>query len=163
MVKQTRSKQERVVEAVRRGLEGEDSVAFVCQSGYAMSIAGIARHLRALGGRGRVQELINAGKSNIEILELCFPGDDLEGLEAEPPSQGDFFHEEDALPEPPSSLLEMDMFGSRRISLKVPEDVYEALRLAARAERKSQNDLVVEILTRALSQMPHGMDEDAAR
>jgi plasmid stability protein len=36
----------------------------------------------------------------------------------------------------------------------MPEDLYEAIRLAAKAERKSQNDLIVDILTAALSQVP---------
>ena len=71
----TRQKQERVIEAVRRGLEGESAVAFVRQSGFLVTPLGLVRHLRALGGRARILERIHEGKSNVEILELQFPAE----------------------------------------------------------------------------------------
>lgn len=151
MTKQVREKQERVVEAVRHGLEGEAAVDFIRQSGFAMTTAGIARHLRSMGGRGRVQELINEGKTNLEILETYFPGEEWEHLEAEPPTQGDLFAA-DAPPNIPSLRLLPDV---RKIALKIPEDLYQAVRIASKAEGKSQNDLIVDILTSALSRMPH--------
>ncbi|MCC6696152.1 MAG: hypothetical protein IT365_11035, partial [Candidatus Hydrogenedentes bacterium] len=77
MIKQTQAKQERIIEAVRHGLEGVGAVEFIQKNGFAMTTAGIAKNLRAMGGRGRVQELINEGKTNIEIMQLCFPEADL--------------------------------------------------------------------------------------
>lgn len=150
MSKQVREKQERVVEAVRHGLEGEAAVDFIRQSGFAMTSAGIARHLRSMGGRGRVQELISEGKTNLEILESCFPGEMLEELEAEPPMQGELFAQ-GSPPSVPSLRLLPDV---RKIAIKVPEDLYQAIRIAAKAEGKSQNDLLVDILSSALSRLP---------
>ncbi|MCC6488948.1 MAG: ribbon-helix-helix protein, CopG family [Candidatus Hydrogenedentes bacterium] len=40
------------------------------------------------------------------------------------------------------------------MSIKVPADLYEAIRLAAKAEGKSQNELIVDVLTSALSRIP---------
>ena len=80
MASQTRAKQERIIEAVRQHLEGDAAVEFVRQSGYAMSIAGVARHLRLMGGRHRVEELIAAGNANVEILAETFPDDDISAL-----------------------------------------------------------------------------------
>ena len=63
-----RQKQERVIEAVRRSLEGDAAIAFVRRSGFALTQAGIARHLRSMGGRRRVQELLESGNTNAEAL-----------------------------------------------------------------------------------------------
>lgn len=152
MTKQIREKQERVIEAVRHGLEGDGAVDFVRRSGYAMSMAGIARHLRSMGGRGKVQELILEGKSNLEILEMCFPHEELEELYAEPPSQGDLFTPDDAPTVAPS--FHLALYDTRKMVLKVPEDLYEAIRIAAKAEDTTINQLIVDILTSALSRMP---------
>ncbi|MBI4557679.1 MAG: hypothetical protein HY706_08855 [Candidatus Hydrogenedentes bacterium] len=151
---QTHAKQERIVEAVRHGLEGVGAVEFLRQSGYAMTISGLARHLRAMGGRGRVQELVNIGKSNVEILETCFPETDFSQLEREP-EQAELFvdalsHQE-SHPFPGSDT---PLYDTVKLSFRAPADLYEALRLAARAEGKTQNQLITEILTSALSRMP---------
>ena len=155
MAKNAQLKQELVIEAVRRGLDEGGAVAFVRQNGFALSVAGLNRHLRSMGGRGRVLELINAGKTNEEILEVCFGPD------------------EDALSEPdPTPLLEarespmtniVDLrataqFESRKISIRVPGDLYEAIRLAAKGEGTSQNQLIVDLLTMALSRVPESKD-----
>lgn len=147
----TRAKQERIIEAVRHGLEGDAAVDFIHQSGFAMTTSGIARHLRAMGGRGRVQELINNGRSNLEVLKICFPEEDFDHFAAEPPSQGDLFEGDEPMPGPSPIMPQL---STRRINIRLPEDLYEAIRLAAKAERKSQNDLIVDILTSALSQVP---------
>ncbi|MBN2311048.1 MAG: hypothetical protein JXR94_18880 [Candidatus Hydrogenedentes bacterium] len=156
MTKQLRVKQERVIEAVRRGLEGDAAVEFIRQSGYAMTPAGIARHLRSMGGRGAVQAMINDGQSNIEIMEACFPDADLDELRQEPPSQTELFSGE-VLGHPADieQLHDAPIYETRKISVKVPADLYEAIRLASRAEGLSQNQLIVDILTSALARAPH--------
>lgn len=156
MTKQLREKQERIIEAVRSGLEGPAAVEFVRQSGYAMNQQGIARNLKKMGGRKRVEDLIAAGHSNIEVLQLCIPDVEADELpKPDEPSQGDLFG---AAPGPVRSThLDPDhspLYEMTRITLKVPADLYEAIRLAARAEEKSQNQLIVDILTSALSRMP---------
>ena len=45
-------------------------------------------------------------------------------------------------------------YGSRKMTIEIPEDSYEALRIAARIEGKSRNDLIAEILRTALSRIP---------
>lgn len=160
MSKQLKLKQERIVEAVRHGLEGDGAVEFVQNSGFAANSKSIALHLRKMGGRGRVLALINEGKSNHEILTLCFPEDDYSDLPRTAPSQGELFGESPmardgaVTPLQPSNLYE-----TRKMSIKVPADVYEALRLAARAEGKSQNELIVDILESALSRLPDDLSD----
>jgi len=46
------------------------------------------------------------------------------------------------------------MFDTRKIALRLPSDLYEAIQLAAHAENTSKNQLIVDILTSALAQMP---------
>ncbi len=151
---QTHSKQERIIEAVRHGLEGMAAVEFIQKSGYQMTTAGIARNLRVMGGRGRILKLINEGKSNLEIMQICFPNEDLSHLRPEPPTQGELF-----VPgEKPraGSLVRLrnePTYETRKMAIKVPADLYEAIRLASKAEGKSQNDLIVDVLTSALSRM----------
>ena len=153
---QTQAKRERIVEAVRHGLEGDTAVGFVHQSGYAMTAAGIARHLRAMGGRGTIHDLIDQGLTNVEIIQTCFPDADLSELKAAPPTQGELFGVEvvasAALPPPAST--DAPLYETTKVSLRVPADLYEAIRLAAKVEKKTQTQLIVEILTSALSQMP---------
>ncbi len=155
MPMQTLAKRERIIEAVRHGFEGDAAVEFIHQNGYAMSTAGIARHLRAMGGRGKIQDLINDGKTNRQVLEICFPEADLSEVPWVEPSQGELFHAES---EPVGPVTDEDerrpLYETAKISARVPADVYEAIRLAAKAEHKSQNQLIVEILTTALSNMP---------
>lgn len=160
--KTTHAKQERIIEAVRLGLEGDAAVEFVRESGFAMTSAGIARHLRSMGGRGHVQELIDADLSNTEILQHCFPEEDMSHLHEAPPSQQELFDSEEHTPAvPPPDLTAAGMFETRKIALRLPSDLYEAIRLAAKAENTSKNQLIVDILTSALAQMPNlPMDEE---
>ncbi len=155
MTKQIRTKQERIIEAVRQGLEGEAAVEFIHGCGYAMTVAGIARHLRAMGGRGRILERINEGWSNLEILEECFPGDDLSELPADLPTQGELFSVDGAAPHTLTPIrTELPPFETTKVTLRMPTDLYEAVGLAARAEGRKRNDLIVDILTSALSRLP---------
>lgn len=152
------AKKERVIEAVRQGLEGDAAVEFIQQSGHAITSPGIARHLRHWGGRARLQELIEEGKTNIEIIGLFHPEADLEPLRREPPNQGELFHQEE-MPAPPSNVEslhneDLPLYETVKMTLRLPSDLHEAIRIAAKAENKTQNDLVVEILTTTLSRMP---------
>lgn len=147
-----RQKQERVIEAVRRGLEGDAALEFVHRSGFALTQASIARHLRSMGGRRRVQELLESGKTNAEVLEICFPGEDFSELHSQAPEQGDLFGE-------PVDVALTPEYGTRKMTVEMPEDLYEALRIAARIEGKSRNDLIAEILRTALSRIPRRPEE----
>ena len=151
----TRQKQERIIEAVRRGLEGEAAVAFMRQSGFLTTPLGLVRHLRALGGRARILERIHEGKSNVEILELQFPAERLTRLQSSPQEQADLFGVVDLSQEPVSlpNLLPGD-FDTTRLTLRVPNDLYHALGIAARVEGVNRNQLIVDILTSALSRTP---------
>lgn len=155
MSRQTIQKQERVIEAVRQGLVGMAAVEFIHQSGFAITVHGIARHLKSLGGREKIESLIRSGMSNSEILKQCVPEADAMGVPAIAPTQPELFvditHENPADPfEEPNHHL----YDTVKISVRLPADVYEAVRLAARATQKTQNELIVEILTRSLSRMP---------
>lgn len=146
-------KRERVIEAVRRCLEGDAAVEFIRNSGYAMNVAGIARHLRNLGGRGRIQELLDAGKSNEEILLACAPAPSSKGSKREPILQGELFTGKSRkfgkLPDKDSPLYNMT-----KLSVRIPSELYEALRAAAHSQGKSQNQIVVDTLTQSLSRVP---------
>jgi hypothetical protein len=151
MAKNAIHKQTLVIEAVRRGLQEGDAVEFVRQSGYAISESGVARHLRGMGGRGRVLELINAGKTNEEILDVCF-GTDEESASEPDPTPAMEAHES-----PLSNIVDLRataQFETRKVQLRLPGDLYEAIRLAAKGEGMSQNQLIVELLTNALSRVP---------
>ncbi|NUM52775.1 MAG: hypothetical protein HUU46_03945 [Candidatus Hydrogenedentes bacterium] len=163
MIQQIRAKQERVIEAVRRGLEGLAAVEFIQQSGYAMTPAGIVKHLRAMGGRGHIQDLIHEGMSNFEILQGCFPEDDLSHMKPVPPSQEELFAHGGSSSLHPIAPHPTNIYELRKMAIKVPADLYEAIRLASKAEGKSQNDLIVDVLTTALSRVPlHGGEEHPA-
>ena len=155
MPTQTREKQERVIEAVRRGLDGDAAVEFVCQSGYAMNIKGIARHLRLMGGRQRIEELVHQGKDNLEILRACFPDDDLLKFPPQPPTQYELFE-----PSASRGLQELPigddvpLYETTKMTVRLPTDLYEAIRIAAKAERKARNQFIVDVLESALSRMP---------
>ncbi|MFP4499868.1 MAG: hypothetical protein ACLFTT_02610 [Candidatus Hydrogenedentota bacterium] len=152
---QVMAKRERVIEAVRHGLEGDAALAFIHESGFALTQAGIARHLRAMGGRGRIQELIAAGKSNREILGAFYPEEDLAFLPEPEPTQGDLFAGDETEPPPhPLPFQNDSQFETTKLTVRLPNYVYNALRIAARAEEKPQNQLLVEILTAALGNMP---------
>lgn len=152
MAKNAQHKQELVIEAVRRGLDEGEAVNFVRQSGFAFTAAGLARHLRSMGGRGRVLELINAGKTNEDILEVCFG-----------PAEEESEREPDPTPKlephqsPLSNIVDLRataQFETRKVSIRLPGDLYEAIRLAAKGEGMSQNELIVDMLTNALSRVP---------
>lgn len=161
MATQAQQKQERVIEAVRQGLEGENAVDFIRQSGFAVTTTGVARHLRKLGGRGHIVELIKAGQDNWAILQACYPEESLDHIAVMPPSQCDMFSENPPPPKVPESLLHhQDLFESTKIQLKIPNDLMEALRLAAKAERTSQSQLIIDILTSAMSQLPRLAKEE---
>jgi hypothetical protein len=150
---QTRAKQESIIEAVRQGLEGDGAVEFVCQSGYAMNTAAIARHLRAMGGKGHVVELIRQRKTNSEILSLCLGDAPLEEATPSPPKQEDLFPQPH-ISDSTAQHEDQPLYETTKMSLRLPSDLSEAIRLAAKAEGKSQNQLIVEVLTSALSRMP---------
>lgn len=152
MVTQAQKKHERIVEAVRLGLDGEAAVDFVRQSGFAVTTTGIARHLRKMGGRGHIVALINEGRSNWEILQAAYPEERYEHLTVLPPSQGELFSES---PKVPHNLLPFqDLFESTKITLNLPNDLLEAIRMAAKAEKTTQSQLIIDILTSAMSRVP---------
>lgn len=158
MVTQAQKKHERIVEAVRLGLDGEAAVDFVRQSGFALTTTGIARHLRKMGGRGHIVALINEGRSNWEILQAAYPEERFEHLTVLPPSQGDLFSQS---PKIPDNLLPFqDLFQSTKITLTLPNDLLEAIRLAARAEKTTRSQLIIDILTSAMSRVPEWPHED---
>ncbi|NIA15717.1 MAG: hypothetical protein GWP08_16760 [Nitrospiraceae bacterium] len=161
MVSQTRAKQECIIEAVRQHLEGDAAVEFVRQCGYAMSTAGVARHLRLMGGRHRVEELIAAGNPNREILAACFPDDDMSTLPAQPPTQCELF--EEAKPAAGQPFLpdgDMPLYETTKLTLRIPTDLYTAIQIASRVENKSRSALIIEILTTALSKIPKLPEKD---
>ncbi len=162
MAKQTVLKQERIIEAIRRDLPEDQAVVFVQSSGYAMTPTAYRRHLKRMGGRENVERLIRSGKSNREIMEFLFPEANLTELPLQPPVQGQLFVDLTVAgptePEPPDSPV----YDTVKLTLHLPADVYEALRLAARAEGKTQNRLITELLTTALSQGPR-FPEDNSR
>ena len=150
-----RAKQERVIEAVRHGLEGDAALSFVHESGFKLNAAGITRHLRAMGGRGRISALIHDGKSNHEILAEIFPNDDdVVALPQPAPNQTDFFDDTPATTVVNFGRVIAAQFETTKMTLVLPNDVYQALRAASRAEGKSRNDVVVDVLTSALARMP---------
>ena len=146
MTRQTDGKRERMVEAVRLGFEGDAAVAFIHTSGHVVTSAGIARHLRALGGRGEVLKQIKAGKSNEEILAGVTPSGDRSKVSA--PS---------AQPRP--APTEDELFPTRKITLRISTDLYEAIRVASRVTGLSQQQVIVDTLTRGLSQIPDRAEE----
>ncbi|MBI2421676.1 MAG: hypothetical protein HYV27_02520 [Candidatus Hydrogenedentes bacterium] len=165
MVRHKHGKLERIVEAVRLGIEGEDAVHFIHSAGFAMTSRGIARQLQAMQGRAHVESLIAQGKSNVEILESCFPQEAFEEQRRIPPQQEDLFGEPRGAANPVLlTMTKPEAFESTKMTLRLPTDLYEAIRLAAKAEDKSQGQLIIDILTSALSRMPEGLrdeEEDA--
>lgn len=150
-----RAKQERIIEAVRRGLEGDAAVEFVCSSGYAMNGEAIARHLRRLGGIGRIRTLIEEGKDNLDVLFSCLAEPDPAAEAHAAPRQEELFPDDSI--RSVSELLygdEAPLYNSVKLSVRMPVELYEAIRLAAKVEKKRQNQLIVELLTIALSRLP---------
>lgn len=161
---QSHAKQERIIEALRRNLEGDGAVAFIRESGYAMTKRGLARHLGILGGRESVLQWIELGYSNEQILQKCRPDDaELQARDV-PPSQPALFteSEEEA---PPSNTIPLERkrrndFEHTKLTLNLPNELYIALKLAACGENKTRTELVVEILSHALSRMPGLLEEE---
>lgn len=158
MARQTSAKRERIIEAVRLGLEGDEAIAFIRQNGFVLTAAGIARHLRALGGRGRVQELIDRGKTNSEILKLCAAQRPPTPRRTAAPFQWELFDRATGMYYGPKTA-ESALFPTKKIALTVPSELYEAIRAAAKGEGKTQNRLIVELLTTALSRMTAPVQE----
>ena len=126
-----------------------------------MTSAGIARHLRVMGGRGALVELIEGGKSNGEVLAACLHEDPHDALHLESASQGELFAEGDApVPAAPLPFPREDLFDTTKITLRIPTDLYTALRLAARGEGTTQAQLIIDLLTSALSRMPNLPDDE---
>lgn len=162
MTKQLHAKQERVVEAIRQGLEGDAAVEFVHQSGYAITPMAMVRTIKSLGGRGNVQDLIQRGHSNVEILKECLPNEDLSDVKAEPPKQVELFElEEEPVAAFPVSHGVPELYATTKMTLTMPSDLYEAIRLAAKVEGKAKNQLIVDILTAYLSRVPALPEEDS--
>ncbi len=148
-------KQERIIESVRRGLEGDAALAFVHQSGYALTPLGLAKQIRSMGGRGRLLDLIHEGKTNVEILQTVLPRSAERQFRVHPPSQEELFKSEDWSQEPlrvPG--LWINAADTTKLTIRLPNDVCQALTIAARMEGVNRNQLVVDLLTRILSQTP---------
>ena len=141
MAGQSDAKRERVIEAVRKGLEGDAALAFIRQSGFAMTQAGIARHLRALGGTGKVAQSIKTGQSNTEILAANEPPRKPSRTPAEPDRQA-------------RALSDDELFPTKKLTLQLPSELLEAVRAAAKSTGLSQNQVIVDVLNRGLSRMP---------
>lgn len=147
-------KLERIVETVRRRLEGDAAVAFVHESGHRVTPLGMVRFLRSMGGRAAIQERIDQGKGNVEILQELFPSSRAGRLRVPPPVQQDLFSTVDLSSEPLYAPGHADdEFDTTRMTIRLPNDVYHALTLAARVEGVSRNQLLVDLLTAALSRM----------
>lgn len=155
MQKQLHLKQERIIEAVRRGLEGDALIGFIHESGYAINPMAVLRFLRIMGGRIRIQEGIARGLTNREILQLGIPEADLSEIPETPPRQVELFENKE-ITEGPIAFRPAfpELFETTKMTLSLPSDLYESVRLAAKAEGKSKTQLIVDILTTALSRTP---------
>lgn len=161
MGQQTEAKRDRVVEAVRRGFEGDAAVEFVQQSGFAMSVAGLARHLRALGGRERVLKLVERGFSNEEIMEGSMAHSESRTRKVAPRKLDTI--KSSLRPTDERRISDDALFPTKRLSINVPTELYEAIRLAARTEGKTQSQLISELLIAALSRMSPDIEEKGQR
>lgn len=155
MTKQIRRKQERCIEAVREGLEGDGAVAFIHDCGFAMTESAMTRHLQTLGGRDAVSKCIDENMTNVEILSLHFSGEDFSELNQALSQQGDLFVKDAKSGGTiPFSRDSTEEFETTKITLSIPSDLYQALRMASKAEGKNKTQLIVEILTMAMSRLP---------
>lgn len=164
MSAQSHAKQERVIEALRRELEGEAAVVFIRESGFAMTKRGLARHLGMLGGRETVLQWLQLGYSNEQVLQKCRPEDAALQARHIPPTQPALF---EAAAETPTSntIIPLDRqqkgdFEHTKLTLNLPNELYIALKLAAYGENKTRTELVIEILSHALSRMPGLLEEE---
>ena len=155
MARQNTAKLERVVEAVRQGFEGDDALEFMHRCGYSVTSAGIARHLRGLGGRGNVQTLIGEGLANELVLERCVA----DKKAKDRGSQSELFSKRSGLFSGPPRH-DVPLYSTTKLSIRIPSELYEAIRVAAKGEGKSQNQLVIDILASSLSQLPGPVQEE---
>lgn len=159
MTGHARAKQERIIEAVRMGLEGDAALDFVREGGYALTPNGMVRYLRQMGGRGEIAAHIKAGKSNLDILQELYPEEEVHLSLLQRPSQGVLF-EETSTPSPSPFLhASPQPFESTKMTVYFPNELYEALRLYAHAQGKSRNDAVIELIRASLSRLPNWPDE----
>jgi len=154
--RQSKAKLECLLQALREGCRGSHAAAYVRRSGFALTAPGVEQRLRQLGGEAAVYARIAAGWSNAEIVEEAFPGENLEWMKGLPPKQGELF---EALPSAANTAAlwpaaKAAPFESTRITLRVPSDLYEAICIAARVEQTSRTQLIVDLLTSALSRIP---------
>lgn len=142
-----------IVEAVRQGKSGGDAVVFLHEHGCPMSSPSIAKMLRGLGGRGEVERQIAEGRTNDEIANRpAFDG------ESKTAVQHELFGR--AQSEARRTREELSLYPTTKMTLTIPSDLFEAITLAARGERKSKNKLVVDLLTSALSRIPNPIQEE---
>ena len=154
MAKSSRAKQDRVLEAIRHGLDGEAAVEFVHQNGFAIALPGFVRYVRQMGGRKKILDLMAEGANNAEILRTCLPEDEDHPMETLPPNQRELFPREEVTGDIEFHNIEGVEFEFTKFTVKMPTDLYTAIGLAAKVENKRRNDLIVDILTEAMSRMP---------
>lgn len=153
MSKRTRQRQERVLDCVRQQLDGAAALAFLRQHGLRVSEPVLDRLVRSLGGHDRLLEQMEAGLSNAEILAQCAALEDDTNKDG-PDRQSELFSMQDF------PTLERGVFPgltgleTTKMTLRVPTDLYEALGFAARGEGTTRTQLVIDLLTHALSRMP---------
>jgi hypothetical protein len=159
--KQIRQKQERCIEAIRQRLVGDAAVAFVHDCGFAMTESAFQRHVHALGGRDKIVSLFGENKTNIDILSLHFPKEDFSLLASERLHQGDLFvADAKAAGTVPFAKSNAEEFETTKLTLNLPSDLHQALRMASKAEGKNKTQLIVEILTAAMSQLPEQLEDE---
>jgi hypothetical protein len=142
-----------VVEAVRQGKSGNNSVAFLHEHGCPMSSSAIARALRGLGGRGEVESQVAEGRTNEEIVNRpALDGKSKTG------AQRDLFGGAESNAR--RTREELSLYPTTKMTLTLPSDLFEAITLAARGERKSKNKLAVDLLTSALSRLPDPIQQE---
>lgn len=153
MSKRTRRRQERVLECVRLQLEGDAALAFLRQHGLRVSEPVLGRLIRSLGGREHLLEQMQAGLPDAEILAQCTALDDDTNQDG-PDRQAELFSMQDFPTLERGVFPSMTGLETTKMTLRVPTDLYEAIGFAARAEGTTRTQLVIDLLTHALSRMP---------
>ena len=165
MTKQIRRKQERCIEAVRQRLENEDALAFIHECGFAMTESEMLRHRQSFGGREVILLRIGENKSNVKILSSHFQKEDFSDRNIEVSHQDDLFAKNPtATGTIPFAKDSTEEFETTKITLGIPSDLYQALRMASKAEGKNKTQLIVEILAVAMSRLPkQSSDEETGK
>lgn len=153
MQKAVHTKTWAIVEAVQQHKEGDEAVAFLHEHGCPMSSPAIARALRGLGGRGEVEGQIAEGRTNEEIANRPASGG-----RSKTAAQHELFGRAESNAR--RTREERSLYPTTKMTLTLPSDLFEAITLAARGERKSKNKLVVDLLTSALSRMPDPIQQE---